>query len=203
MYMKKENITQSLKVILLAIVLSFGISYVFAWAPPTVAPTGGNSTAPLNTSNSDQVKNGNLFLNALGITNTAPNALSVLGGGYFGGDIEVANGSGITLGGVKKTVWPSDGGAADWNTMLNKPAGFADNVDNAGVQECTTVTNSIVAAWRPVTVVASCSPGWYMTGGACNAITTGDNIPSGNGWSCTVTSGAGSILVRSYSRCCR
>lgn len=36
-----------------------------------------------------------------------------------------------TLGGVKKTVWPGSG-AADWNTMLNKPADFADNVDDVG-----------------------------------------------------------------------
>lgn len=78
------NITQSLKVILLAIVLSFGISYVFAWAPPTSAPTGGNdSMAPLNTSLLPQTKGGNLTLNALGITNTAATALSIAGGISF------------------------------------------------------------------------------------------------------------------------
>lgn len=162
-----NNITQSIKVILLAIVLSFGISYVFAWAPPTVAPTGGNSLSPLNTSNSDQVKNGNLFLNALGITNTAPNALSVLGGGYFGGDIEVANGSGITLGGVKKTVWPIDGGAADWNTMINKPAGFVDNVDN----------NSSGGGFR---VDGKCGSGdYYNTCGVSNPATGSCSCPAG------------------------
>lgn len=57
-----NNITQSIKVILLATVLSFGISYVFAWAPPTVAPTGGNSLAPLNTGSTNQAKDGTLVL---------------------------------------------------------------------------------------------------------------------------------------------
>lgn len=145
-----NNITQSIKVILLAVIFSFGISYAFAWVSPTVAPTGGNSAAPLNTSNNDQTKNGNLFLNALGITNTAPNALSVLGGGYFGGDIEVANGSGITLGGVRNTTWPSGSSTADWNTMVNRPAGFADNIDN----------NSSGGAFK---VDGTCSSGDYFS----------------------------------------
>lgn len=85
-----KNIAQSLKVVFLAIILSFGISYVFAWASPTVAPTGGNdSMAPLNTSLLPQTKSGNLTLNALGITNTSAGALNVLGGGYFGGNVGI------------------------------------------------------------------------------------------------------------------
>lgn len=123
-----NNITQTLKVILLAIIISFGASYAFAWVAPSLPPTGGNSAAPLNTSSNDQIKNGNLFLNALGITNSASGALNVAGGAVFGGDV-VAN-SGITLGGVTRTVWPSDGGVADWNTIINKPIGFSDNVDD-------------------------------------------------------------------------
>lgn len=51
-----NNITQSLKIIVLALILSLGISYVFAWTTPTVAPTGGNTPAPLNVSGNDQYK---------------------------------------------------------------------------------------------------------------------------------------------------
>ena len=79
LYIYMNNITQTLKVILLAIIISFGISYAFAWVAPTGIPTTGNIEAPLNTSIDEQTKNGNLWLNSLGVSSTAPNALSVLG----------------------------------------------------------------------------------------------------------------------------
>lgn len=188
-----NTITQSLKIILLAVVLSLGISHAFAWVSPTVAPTGGNdSMAPLNTSNNDQVKNGNLFLNALGVTNTAPNALSVLGGGYFGGDIEVANGSGITLGGVKKTVWPSGSATADWNTITNRPAGFADNVDNnsfgGGFKVDGTCSSgdyfAVCATVNPATGSCTCPAGFTSLNvhdGTCNALS---GLPPEGGYIC-------------------
>lgn len=51
-----KNITQSLKVIVLALSLSFGLSYAYAWTAPTVSPPGGNVSAPINTSTTDQIK---------------------------------------------------------------------------------------------------------------------------------------------------
>jgi len=57
-----HNLTQSLKIIALAVVLSFGVSYVFAWTAPTLPPPDGNSTAPLNTSAVNQTKDGTLTL---------------------------------------------------------------------------------------------------------------------------------------------
>ena len=53
-----KNITQSLKVIALALVLSFGISYVYAWTAPTQTPPLGNVAAPINTSGVTQYKVG-------------------------------------------------------------------------------------------------------------------------------------------------
>lgn len=44
-----KNIIQSLKVIMLATVLSFGLSYVYAWTAPTSTPPAGNVSAPINT----------------------------------------------------------------------------------------------------------------------------------------------------------
>ncbi|TAN37010.1 hypothetical protein EPN27_00350, partial [Patescibacteria group bacterium] len=53
-----QNVTQALKVTTLAIILSFGISYVYAWTAPTATPPGGNVSAPINTSATAQYKEG-------------------------------------------------------------------------------------------------------------------------------------------------
>lgn len=50
--------TQSLKTILLALILSFGISFVYAWTGPTATPPAGNTSAPINTGTGSQYKNG-------------------------------------------------------------------------------------------------------------------------------------------------
>lgn len=109
----------------LVVIISFGVSYVFAWETPTLPPPNGNAFAPLNTSSNDQTKNGNLFLNALGITNPLPNALIVDGGAVFGGDVGIGTmfptqkldvagyvkgGTGLCIGNDCKTSWPSGGG---------------------------------------------------------------------------------------------
>ncbi|KKS58205.1 MAG: PE-PGRS family protein [Candidatus Nomurabacteria bacterium GW2011_GWA2_42_41] len=60
-----KNIIQALKIIALALVLSFGISYVYAWTAPTVTPPGGNVSAPINTSATAQYKDGALGVGGL------------------------------------------------------------------------------------------------------------------------------------------
>lgn len=45
---------------MLAIALSFGLSFVYAWTAPTATPPNGNVSAPLNTSATAQTKTGNL-----------------------------------------------------------------------------------------------------------------------------------------------
>ncbi len=79
-----KNILQTTKIIALALVLSLGLSYVYAWTAPTQSPPAGNTAAPLNTGTTDQVKDGGLSVNAfsafanayiagnLGIGTTAP-----------------------------------------------------------------------------------------------------------------------------------
>lgn len=59
-YVNMKNISQPLKVIALALVLSVGISYVSAWTAPTVTPPNGNVAAPLNVSGNDQTKLGSI-----------------------------------------------------------------------------------------------------------------------------------------------
>lgn len=62
----------SLKIIILSIVVSFSVFLVLAqggWVEPTVAPPGGNVAAPLNTGSTGQSKSGGLILNTGGATN--------------------------------------------------------------------------------------------------------------------------------------
>jgi len=125
-----KNLIQSLKVVVLGLVVAIGISYAFAWTAPTSNPPAGNVAAPVNVSGSAQVKSGSFWSNTF---------LASQGGGYFGGDIEIENGKGITLGGVKKTAWPSGGGgggggSVNWNEIAGIPAGFADGVDDAQIK---------------------------------------------------------------------
>ncbi len=55
-----NKIFQTTKLVVLAIVLSFSLSYVYAWTAPTVSPPGGNTSAPINTSATLQQKSGAL-----------------------------------------------------------------------------------------------------------------------------------------------
>ena len=63
-----KNIIQALKVVALALILSFGISYVYAWTAPTMTPPNGNVSAPINTSSTAQTKSGGLTVGSI----TAP-----------------------------------------------------------------------------------------------------------------------------------
>lgn len=62
----KTQLFDALKVSVLAIVLSFGLSYALAWTAPTTTPPGGNVSAPINTGADLQTKEGNLSVANLG-----------------------------------------------------------------------------------------------------------------------------------------
>lgn len=53
-----HKIINAIKTVLLALVLSFGLSYVYAWTAPTVTAPNGNVSAPINTSATLQQKSG-------------------------------------------------------------------------------------------------------------------------------------------------
>lgn len=78
----KKDFTQTLKILLAAIVLSLGMSYVYAWTAPTDVPPAGNTPAPINTGVSNQAKEGNL---AVGTTDLPSQALEVFGNATVGG----------------------------------------------------------------------------------------------------------------------
>lgn len=56
----KNTMVPKIKIISLAVVLSFGISYVYAWTAPTTPPPSGNVSAPINTGDITQTKTGGL-----------------------------------------------------------------------------------------------------------------------------------------------
>ncbi len=112
-----KNTLQTFKIITLAIVLSFGLSYVYAWTAPTVSAPGGNTSAPINTSLTSQYKSG-----ALGIGGVIQGFSDAFFGGNVGigtttpgykldvnGDINIAAGSVYRIGGIA-----SAGGGSKW-----------------------------------------------------------------------------------------
>ncbi len=65
----KKLFLENAKTILLAVVLSSGLGVASAWTGPTTTAPGGNVSAPINVSNSTQVKLGGFWADALGTTN--------------------------------------------------------------------------------------------------------------------------------------
>jgi hypothetical protein len=61
----KKDILQTFKITLLALVVTLGVNYVFAWTGPTAAPPANNTPTPINVGTSDQVKNGGLSTSSL------------------------------------------------------------------------------------------------------------------------------------------
>ena len=72
---------QFLKPLLLAVILSIGVSYVYAWTGPTATAPSGNIQAPINVSATSQVKSGGLWVASLGTD----------GGATFGGGVKIGN----------------------------------------------------------------------------------------------------------------
>jgi len=69
-----KNIFNLIKPLVVALVLTIGLSYVFAWTGPTGAPPTNNAEAPINVSLADQIKGGSLslgglFVGGLGLSN--------------------------------------------------------------------------------------------------------------------------------------
>lgn len=75
-----KQILPTLKISLLAIVLSFGISYAIAWTAPTATPPTGNVSAPINTGATDQTKAGDLCTTKGGTTKCLSTAQFALPG---------------------------------------------------------------------------------------------------------------------------
>lgn len=138
-----NKIFQQVRIIALAVVFSFGLSYVYAWTTPTATPPGGNVSAPINTGDNTQYKAGNLVLNDsalpfvnglivrygnVGIGTTAPTQkLSVAGtiestsGGIKFPDGSVQMAAGIGFGQTWQDVTTSRASGVTYTNDTGKP----------------------------------------------------------------------------------
>lgn len=57
-----KNITQTLKIVTLAVVLSLGLNFASAWVAPTLPPPAGNAAEPITTGPFEQIKSGGIIL---------------------------------------------------------------------------------------------------------------------------------------------
>ena len=93
-----RDLIQSLKTIALALILALGLNFAMAWTGPTGAPPANNTSAPVNVSNTAQIKSGGLWLGSLGTD----------GGAIFGGIVS-ANGGLIIERRTSDPVSPENG----------------------------------------------------------------------------------------------
>jgi len=96
------------KVLLLALMIGFGVSYAFAttgWQEPTQAPPGGNTPAPVNVGTVDQVKEAGLSLDKLAVFGQ----VVIQDGTQGAGKILTSDASGVASwtagGGTSGVVW--------------------------------------------------------------------------------------------------
>lgn len=74
-----SKILKDIKIVILSIIISFGVSLVYAWNGPISAPPNYNAYTPINISSASQTKSGSLW----------SGAFLTEGGGYFGGNVGI------------------------------------------------------------------------------------------------------------------
>ena len=141
-----KNITQSLKLIILALALSIGISYVSAWTAPTATPPSSNVAAPINVGSTAQTKTGDICTTSGGTTkclssagdnlgnHTATQALNMGTNNITAGGANSTYGA-MTIQGSKNTYGGinfKDAGGSNSGTLMMNPgySGFFNAGDN-------------------------------------------------------------------------
>lgn len=189
-----NKIFSSLKVIALAVVLSFGFSYVYAWTAPSATPPTGNVSAPINTSATAQTKTGALTVGEL----TTTSALNMGTNNIVGGGASSAYGATTIKG--EKSGWsginfkltngtnsgtlmmhPNYSGffaATDdrWRMYVDEPVGGASYgtvhaqdyyVGKTGRWVGDGINCTTKSLSTTVAQTLSCDAGYTMTGGGC------------------------------------
>ena len=188
----KQDFIQSVKIIILALFIAVGTSYIFAWTAPTGTPPAGDVSAPINVGYSPQIKDGNLWIKGLvsagvsatnglivengnvGIGNTAPvQKLDVTGQIHATGDICTDAGGGKCL-----STGGSNGGELITRTCTNAQSLSGGS---QAVAACVAAVNSN-NTWRAI----NCKrPGVTAT-----EVTGGDFLNySGGKWFITLNTG--------------
>ncbi len=169
------NIIQPLKIVILAIILSLGISFAYAWTAPTVGPPDGNTIAPINTSVNGQIKDGGLRIKQLlwGSSNVllATDANTNVGIGtatpvsrlHTVGDVAITgtgtiSSSATTVTGVN-TIFSTQLNIGDviiasgqTRVVTGITSGFSLTIDKAFLSDLSTVTFTFQ---KPITILAN------------------------------------------------
>ncbi len=141
---------QPFKTIFLALILSFGVSYVSAWTGPTATPPANNASAPVNTSLNTQYKEGAFgvgkilvgYGGIIGLSDAGNNSISQWLGqfgatgvgansGYVGMEFETIKNGGAAAGSPEQKLhlWTHRSG------VLNSRALTIDGVGNVGINK--------------------------------------------------------------------
>ncbi|MDB5259242.1 MAG: hypothetical protein JWO73_450 [Candidatus Taylorbacteria bacterium] len=110
--MKKINIIDAAKTLILVLVLSIGAQYLFAWTGPCGSPASCNAPAPINVAGALQSKDGPLTINA-STTSQFPIGFETYGTSIFHGTMRIATGT--PAAGKVLTALDSSGNAS-WQT---------------------------------------------------------------------------------------
>lgn len=210
-----NQIFSAIKVTTLALILSFGISSVYAWIAPTATPPSGNVSAPINTSATAQTKTGGLTVGSItapshcigascltawptgGVTppvgssfiDTSATAQTKTGGLTVGG-LTLPAGSTVNGGGAVSTYGATtvQGAKTGWSGINFRNAAGTTNYGTLMMHPSYSgFFNAADNNWR-----------WYVTDGG-NSYSFGDvcGIVSGV-WKCLSAAGGGTPSVGVY-----
>lgn len=178
--MKKNNIINITKTLILALVLAAGVSYISAWTGATTAAPTGNVSAPVNVGSLTQTKLGGLFLNTS--STPVPIGLEVFGQSIFNGKIQIADGTQ----GVGKVLTSDASGTATW---------VAPGAPTAPSSATITVTTPGTYVWTVPAGVTSISAKVWGAGGAGGGYTTSSGGFNGGGGGSGAYSANSSLTV--------
>lgn len=170
-----KKITQLFKITALALVLSFGLSYVYAWTAPTATPPGGNVTAPINTSITEQYKAGALGVEGVLKAYTQLNTPKIC----------LNSDSDPTTNCI--TSWPSGGGGAIASVnplgagISVSPTTGTVYVSNTGVTKVNGQTGDVTVASGITSITnGGCAPGQVVTSISSAGVATCASAPAGD-----------------------
>ncbi len=185
--MNQTKIISSIKLIILGLILSTGVGYIFAWNGPTSTPAGNNVSAPISATSTAQTKNGPLTVNYDDFASVGLKVLQhvqIVDGNEAVGSVLVSDARGIaswtatsSLGLASATLTPSGsiaGGCYSTGTSANSN-GFATGATYGVWGNASTAYSSTYATPAQSANACTC-PGTYtarITGQVMSSNTTG------------------------------
>lgn len=147
----------SIKILTLAMILSFGLQYAFAaWSDPTSSPTGGNTSAPINVSSTTQTKTGGIIAWGGGVFtgngvwanqycdengNNCNPITSLIGGGGGGGSGNVPSGMIAMFAGACPAGW-SEYTSMRGRVPRGEPTGDTGSLNQGGSDDAIVVSHN-------------------------------------------------------------